>query len=201
MHSISSYSPEQAVDLGHLIVHPSAQIAPTVRIIPFEDDGSTRGPIRIGERTVIREFAVLCSGASVDHDSLVGYGTVIRRDARIGAHTVLSHMVCVERDVQIGSNVRVSTLTHLTGGCLIEDDVQIGARVATVNDNDFRWRSTPTLRAPIFRRGCKVGSGVTLLAGVEVGENSVVGAGALVTKSVPSGVVAFGVPAYIRQDL
>lgn len=115
-------------------------------------------------------------------------------------------MVCLEKDSRVGNHVRISALTHITGGCLIEDNVQVGARVVTINDKQMYWiktpdLTTPGLKAPILHRGCRVGSGVTLMSGVEIGKNTLVGAGAVVTKSLPDNVIAFGVPAYIQAEL
>lgn len=80
----------------------------------------------------------------------------------------------------------------ITGGTIIEDNVQIGARVVTVNDKAMTWRNSPVLVAPIFREQCRVGSGATILAGIEIGAAAFVGAGSTVTKPVPPDVIAWG---------
>ncbi len=198
---VESLDARTAVIEGFAEIAPSALIASGVRIVPFEDDGKSFGLIRIGPSVRIREGTIICSGVEIGENTIIGHNVVLRRSARIGANTVISHMVSVERDVSIGNYVRVSALTHLTGGCVIEDDVQIGARVVTINDNALVWREAPKLRGQILRRGCKIGSGVSLLAGVEVGENTLVGAGAVVTRDLPANVVAYGVPAYIQREL
>lgn len=201
MNTAASYSLKEAIEKELLHADPGAMIADGVRFIPFEDDGVSRGPIVIGANVRVREGTIICSGAQIGAHTIIGHNVVIRSGAHIGAHTVISHMVCVEHFARIGDNVRVSSLTHLTGHVVIEDDVQIGARVVTVNDNELRWRKNPKLVAPIFRKGCRVGSGVTILSGIEIGQNALVGAGAVVTRNVPPNVVAYGVPAYVMREL
>ena len=90
-------------------------------------------------------------------------------------------------------------MTHLAGGTILEDDVQIGAGVVTVDDNTLEWPHGQ-LEPPVFRRGARVGSGCTILGRREIGRNSLVGAGSLVTRSIPENVVAYGTPAYVQYD-
>jgi acetyltransferase-like isoleucine patch superfamily enzyme len=113
---------------------------------------------------------------------------------------VLSHLISVQHDVTIGSRVRISSLTHITGGFVIEDDVVIGAGVATVDDNYMEWPHNTELCPSIIRCGCKIGSGTTILGGLEIGRNTLIGAGSVVTRTIPENVVAFGNPAYIQRD-
>lgn len=196
-----NYSSIEALDKGLLQVQPTTNISQGVKFIPFEDDGKSVGMIKIGPNSRIRAGSIICSGVSIGENTIIGHNVVIRRGVKIGTNTVISHGVCIERDTSIGNLVRISALTHLTGGCLIEDEVQIGARVVTVNDNELIWRDNPVLIAPEFRKGCRVGSGVTILGGVEIGVNTLVGAGAVVTRSLPPNVVAYGVPAYIQREI
>jgi acetyltransferase-like isoleucine patch superfamily enzyme len=182
-----------------LILGKCCVIAPTARIIPNEDDGGHFGPVEIGEGAIVREGVVLSTGVRIGRRVLIGHHCVLRRRVRIGDDSVLSHLISIQHDVTIGARVRISSLTHLTGGSVIEDDVQIGAGVTTVDDNDMAWRDA-ALRASIFRRGCKIGSGTTILGGLEIGANAFVGAGSVVTRSIPENVVAFGNPAYVQRD-
>jgi acetyltransferase-like isoleucine patch superfamily enzyme len=195
-----AYTAELAVRDGIAQIDDAAIISEGVRFVPVEDDGTSAGVIRIGPRVHIREGAVVCSGVEIAAATIIGHNAVLRRGVSIGESTVISHMTCVERGTKIGSRCRISSLTHLTGECLVEDEVQIGARVVTINDNDLRWRRDPTLRGATFRKGCRVGSGVTILGGVEIGARAMIGAGAVVTRDVPADVLVYGVPAYIQGE-
>jgi acetyltransferase-like isoleucine patch superfamily enzyme len=82
--------------------------------------------------------------------------------------------------------------------------VFLGAGVRTVNDRELIWRDPerlPVLVPPRFDCGARVGSGSVVLAGVTVGEESLVGAGSVVTRDVPAGMVAYGVPARVRRPV
>lgn len=176
------------------------EVCNTVRFIPFEDDGTTRGPIIIGARVKIRAGAIICSGVSIGDNSIIGHQCVVRAGARIGHDSVISHFVCVEINAVIGNYVRVSSLTHITGGCYIGNHVQIGARVVTINDNEMRWRDGEILNAARILDGAKIGSGVTLLGHVTVGERAFVGAGSVVTRNVGSGQLVYGNPACVHGE-
>jgi len=205
---IEVFSTKEAVANGVAEIDSTARLSDNVRFVPFEDDGSSCGIIRIGADCLIRDGCTICSGVVIGRNSVLGHQVVVRRRARIGDHTVISHLTCIEFEVKIGSWVRISPLTHICGRCLIEDEVVIGARVATVHDREMRWveklrtgvERDPVV-SPIFRRGCRVGSGSTILTGVEIGERSLVGAGSVVTRSLPANVIAYGVPAYVQREL
>jgi acetyltransferase-like isoleucine patch superfamily enzyme len=195
-----SYSINEAAKLGLIEIAKTAIISPSVRIISEEDDCQSYGIITIGENTIIRENVVICSGVKIGSNTIIGHMVVLRKCVEIGNRCVISHLTNIERDTKIGNNARISALTHLTGSCIVEDCVEIGARVVTINDNQLAWGTNPILVAPIFRKGSRIGSGVTVLSGVEIGANSLIGAGAVVTRSIPENVVAFGVPAYVQKD-
>ncbi len=195
-----SVARDAALERGLLIVGSGCRIAPTIRIIPTEDDGREFGPVEIGEGSIVRDGVILSTGVRIGCRVLVGHNCVLRRRVRIGDDSVISHLVTIQHDVVLGSRVRISSLTHLTGGTVVEDDVQIGSGVATVDDNGMQWPRPTTLRAPVFRQGCRIGSGATILGDVEIGRNTLIGAGSVVTRAIPENVVAFGNPAYVQRD-
>ena len=201
MEGAKAFTLDEAILNKSISLGENAIVSDGARFILTEDNGVSNGVITIGKNSIIREGAIICSGVQIGDNSMIGHNSVIRSQVCIGDNTTISHLVCIEQSSQIGNNVRISTLTHLTGKCIVEDNVQIGARVATVNDNKLVWRKSPQLKAPIFRKGCRVGSGVTVLGGCEIGINSIIGAGAVVTKSIPENVIAFGVPAYVQKDV
>jgi acetyltransferase-like isoleucine patch superfamily enzyme len=75
--------------------------------------------------------------------------------------------------------------------------------VRTINDKTLTWRHPhrkPSLAAPQFDTGAKIGSGTTVLAGVTVGEHALVGASSLVTRDIPPGALAYGCPARVQGE-
>ena len=129
---------------------------------------------------------------------------------RPGAHAVVCSRISIgERCV-----VRPGTMLHANpekdgAGIVIEDDVLIGPAVQIYVDNhNFDDLSTPIInqghekaREVILKVGCWVGAGSIILSGVTIGENAVVGAGSVVTKNVPPGVIVVGNPARILREI
>ena len=155
----------------------------------------------IGPGAVIRAGAIVYAGTEVGGGTVVGHHTLLRSFVTVGADTQLGHNLTIERASRIGDRVRCSPGSHLTSSCVLADQVFLGAGVRTVNDREMIWRDPgrePELLPPSFGHGARVGSGVTTLAGVTVGDHALVGAGSVVTKDIPAGAVAYGVPARVR---
>jgi acetyltransferase-like isoleucine patch superfamily enzyme len=132
------------------------------------------------------------------------YGCAIGDNSKIGC------FVEIQKNATVGRNVKVSSHTFICEGVTIEDDVFIGHNVSFINDkypqstnpqgglqNEDDWKVVSTL----IRRGASIGTSATILCGVTIGENSIIGAGSVVTKDIPSNVVAAGVPARVRRHL
>jgi acetyltransferase-like isoleucine patch superfamily enzyme len=135
------------------------------------------------------------------------YGFVNLYGCEVGDNTRLGAFVEVQKNARIGRDCKVSSHTFVCEGVTIEDQVFIGHGVCFINDKypcavnedgepsgEDDWTVVPT----IVRRGASVGSNATIMCGVEIGENALIGAGAVVTRDVPPGHVAFGVPARCR---
>jgi len=132
------------------------------------------------------------------------YGCVIGDNTKIGA------CVEIQKKAFVGSNCKISSHTFICEGVTIEDNVFVGHGVTFVNDTYPRattqggalqteadWKVEPTL----VKKGASIGSGSTILANVTIGENSIVGAGSVVTKDVPPNVIVAGNPARVRRKI
>ena len=130
------------------------------------------------------------------------YGCEIGDESRIGT------FVEIQRGARIGSRCKISSHTFICEGVVIEDEVFVGHNVTFINDRYPRstnldgtlqtgedWECVPTL----ICRGASIGSSVTILCGVTVGERAVIGAGSVVTHDVPAGAVVAGNPARILK--
>lgn len=110
------------------------------------------------------------------------------------------------KHIWLGKNVFINhgcTFLDL-GGITIEDEVQVGPKVNLITENhplDPANRKSLDLGAILIKRNAWIGAAATILPGVTIGENSVVAAGAVVTKNVPDNVVVAGVPAKIVRSL
>jgi acetyltransferase-like isoleucine patch superfamily enzyme len=118
--------------------------------------------------------------------------------ARIGADCNLCDGVFVENDVIVGDRVTVKCGVQLWDGVTLEDDVFVGPNATFTNDPRPRSRQRPERFArTVVRRGASIGANATILPGLEIGQQAMVGAGAVVTHSVPPFAVAVGNPARI----
>jgi UDP-2-acetamido-3-amino-2,3-dideoxy-glucuronate N-acetyltransferase len=145
--------------------------------------------------------AVVFAGARVGRDSILGDQTFVREGSRIGERTVIGRGSVVDNDVRVGARVRVQTNVYLTAFTTVEDDVFVGPGAITTNDNTMSRHGPETpLAGATLRRACRVGGGVVLTPGVEVGEEAYVAAGAVVTRNVPSRAVVMGVPARVVRE-
>ena len=130
-------------------------------------------------------------------------------DCEIGDNSRVGAFVEVQRGVKIGKNVKISTHTFICEGVTIEDDVFVGHNVSFINDRYPRattggklqtaqdWECIPTL----VKQGASIGTSATILCGVTIGENAIVGAGSVVTKDVPADTIVSGVPARVRRRI
>jgi len=128
----------------------------------------------------------------------------------IGDNTKIGAFVEVQKNAFIGQNCKISSHAFICEGVHIEDNVFIGHNVTFINDlyphatnadgevqTDKDWEVIPTY----IKKGASIGSSATILAGVTIGENSIVGAGAVVTKDVPPFTIVAGNPAKVLKKI
>ena len=142
--------------------------------------------------------AIVFAGAHIGAAAIVGDQAYVRERARVGAGTLVGQGSAIDNDVVVGERVRIQSMVYLTAFSVVEDDVFVGPCAMTTND-DTMSRHGPEyeLRGATLRRGCRIGGGAVLLPRVEVGEEAVVAAGAVVTNDVPPRAVVMGVPARV----
>jgi acetyltransferase-like isoleucine patch superfamily enzyme len=156
----------------------------------------------LGARASVGAGAVVFAGAKVADGAIIGDQTFVRERTVIGADTVIGRGSAIDNDVELGARVRVQTGVYLTAFSVVEDDVFIGPGVTTTND-DTMARHPPEagIRGVTLRRASRIGGGVVLTPGVEVGEEAFIAAGAVVTGDVPPRAVAMGVPARVVREV
>jgi acetyltransferase-like isoleucine patch superfamily enzyme len=132
------------------------------------------------------------------------YGCELGDDVKVGP------FVEIQKGVKIGNRCKISSHSFLCEGVTLEDDVFIGHNVTFTNDRFPRatsgngqlqteadWNCLPTL----VKRGASIGSGATLLCGITIGENALIGAGSVVIRDVPPDTVVAGNPARTIRSL
>jgi acetyltransferase-like isoleucine patch superfamily enzyme len=146
--------------------------------------------VKLGKNVCIRDFTNL-------------YGCEIGDDVKIGT------FVEIQKGAKIGNQCKISSHTFICAGVTLEDEVFVGHNVTFTNDRYPRatngngqlqteadWACIRTL----VKRGASIGSGATLLCGITIGENAMIGAGSVVTKDVPPGAVVAGNPARVIRS-
>jgi acetyltransferase-like isoleucine patch superfamily enzyme len=150
----------------------------------------------VGAGVTICAGAVVCAGASIGAGAIIGDQAHVRERAVVGAGAVIGRGSSVEFGARIGKRALVQSNVYITAASVVEDDVFIGPGVVMTNDDTMgRHPAGEELRGAILRRACRVGGGVVLLPGVEIGEEAFVAAGAVVTRDVGPREVVMGVPA------
>jgi acetyltransferase-like isoleucine patch superfamily enzyme len=132
------------------------------------------------------------------------YGCTIGDNTKIGA------FVEIQKNAFVGKNCKISSHTFICEGVTIEDEVFIGHNVTFINDTYPRatieggalqteadWKVEPT----VIKKGASIGSSVTILANVTIGERAIIGAGSVVTKDVPPDTIAIGNPAKVLRPI
>jgi acetyltransferase-like isoleucine patch superfamily enzyme len=126
----------------------------------------------------------------------------------IGDETKIGTFVEIQKGAKIGKRCKISSHTFICEGVTLEDEVFIGHGVTFINDlyprstncsgnlqTEADWQCVSTL----VKRGASIGSGATLLCGVTIGEQAIVGAGSVVTRDVPAGAIVAGNPARVKR--
>jgi UDP-2-acetamido-3-amino-2,3-dideoxy-glucuronate N-acetyltransferase len=118
--------------------------------------------------------------------------------ALIGAECNICDHVFIENDVRVGDRVTVKCGVQLWDGTTLEDDVFIGPNVTFTNDRFPRSKVYPdAFPTTLVRQGASIGANATILPGITIGVNAMVGAGAVVTRDVPPNAIVIGNPARI----
>ena len=147
----------------------------------------------------------LGQNVKIFHEQLVNlYGCSVGDDTKIGT------FVEVQADAHVGAKCKISSHTFICEGVTIEDEVFIGHGVMFINDiyprsttddgemqigND--WEMAKTL----IKRRASIGSNATIMGGITIGENTMIGAGAVVVHDVPDNAVVAGVPARMTSEI
>jgi len=144
----------------------------------------------LGENVIVRDFVNL-------------YG------CEVGDNTKIGTFVEVQKGVKIGKNCKISSHTFICEGVVIEDNVFIGHNVSFINDRYPRATAGDRLQteddwkveSTVVKRGASIGTSATILCGVVIGEEAIVGAGSVVTREVPPRAIVAGNPARILRYL
>jgi len=161
--------------------------------------------VYIGENTKIGDGSIIQYGAFIEHDCnigkhcRIGTSTVLRRETNIGDYSIFGSLSASEGKNWIGNHVLIHSQCHLTTGIIIEDWVFIAPMFVGANDPKMlhgRRRVEKFVpKGPHIKFGSGIAVNVTVLPGVVMGRECIIGAASLVTKDVPDFSIAYGAPA------
>lgn len=160
-----------------------------MKVLNIDSDKQVLKNVRVGENVKIFNF-------------VNAYG------CEIGENTKIGSFVEIQKNATIGKNCKISSHSFICEGVTIRDNVFVGHNVSFINDkypksvNDSGQMQTEddwSVIGTIVEDGASIGTSATILCGVRIGKNAVVGAGSMVTKDVPDNVMVMGNPARIKK--
>lgn len=149
----------------------------------------------LGPHAQVRAFSVIYAGSRIGSHLETGHGAVIREQNRIGDHLSIWNNSTIDYGCTVGDRVRIHCNVYVSQFTVLEDDVFLAPGVMIANDR--HPICTTCMKGPIIKRGARVGMNATVLPEVVIGEDALVGAGAVVTKDVPPRAIVVGNPARI----
>ena len=140
----------------------------------------------------------LCEASQIGKGTRIWAFTHVLPQAKIGEDCNVCDHVFIENDVVIGDRVTIKCGVQIWDGISIADDVFIGPNATFTNDRFPRSKVYPeSFDRTVICKGASLGANCTILPGITIGENAMIGAGAVVTRSVPANVTVVGNPAKI----
>jgi len=180
-------------------IQEGAQLGEGVEIgIPPAGVGPGELPTVIGPQAHIRSKTVIYAGNVIGARFQTGHHVLIRERNTIGDDVSVGSGCVVEHHVTIGDRVRIDSQAFIPEYSILEEGCWIGPNVVLTNDHyPDSAKSKQLLKGPGIRRGACIGANATILPGVEIGQNALVGEGAVVTRDVPPSRIAVGCPARV----
>jgi len=145
----------------------------------------------------VHETACVDEGAEIGAGTKIWHFSHVMKGARIGERCIIGQNVNVDGGAAIGNHVKVQNNVSVYAGVVIEDDVFLGPSCVLTNVTNPRSQVNrhSLYEATYLRHGCTIGANATIISGVTIGRYAFVGAGSVVTKSVPDFALVVGNPA------
>jgi len=156
-------------------------------------------PLVVGRDVTVGNRALVYAGTGLGEGVYVADFATVRERCLIGELTIVGRGVAVENDCRVGARCKLETNVYLTAYSTVEDDVFLGPCVITSNDKSMGRTPGREFKGPTFKQGCRVGAGAVILPGLTIGEEALIGAGAVVTKDVGPHEVWVGNPARLLR--
>jgi acetyltransferase-like isoleucine patch superfamily enzyme len=156
----------------------------------------------IGPGAHVRSGSVIYGGSRIGSNLETGHNVIIREENSIGDNLRIWNNSVIDYGCIVGSNVKIHNKVYVAQFTVLEDDVFLGPGVTLANDiHPGCPDSLKCMRGPCINKGAQIGINSCILPRVVIGERSIIGAGSIVTRDIPAGVVAYGNPAQVICDV
>ena len=157
--------------------------------------GGASSKTEIGDNSIIRAGTYIYAGNKIGHNFTSGNKVNIRENNNIGNNVSIGTLSVIEHNINIGDSARIHSQVFIPEYSILESNCWIGHNVVLTNSKYPNHPSSKeNLQGVRIMQDAKIGANSTILPGVVVGKSSLIGAGTLVTKNVPNGVVVAGNP-------
>jgi acetyltransferase-like isoleucine patch superfamily enzyme len=158
--------------------------------------------LNIGPAAHIRSGTVIYGGSRIGCNLETGHNVVIREENEIGDNFRIWNNSVIDYGCRIGNNVKIHTKVYIAQFTVIEDNVFLAPGVTLANDiHPGCPDAADCMHGPTIKQGAQIGINCTVLPRIVIGKNAVIGAGSVVTKDIPPGMVAYGNPAQVRCEI
>ena len=191
------------MNLEKYIVYPNVKLGKNIEIgdysiIGYSEKVNKNHNTIIGFNSIIRSHSVIYYNNNIGTNFVTGHGVLLRENNKIGNHVVIGSNTVLEGNFEIGNNVNIGSNVVLPKYGLIGNNVFIGPNVSMADTIHPRCvKCIENAQGPIIKSNAKIAHGVTINPMITIGENSLIGAGAVVTRNIPDNTVAFGSPAKV----
>ena len=170
--------------------------------VPASNSDDVSMPTIIGAGARIRSHTVIYAGNQIGKNFQTGNKANIREMNQIGRDVSVGTLTVIEHHTKIGNCVRIHSQAFIPEYSIIEDHAWIGPNVVLTN---AKYPASPqaknNLKGPVVKEHAKIGANTTILPGITIGKNALVGAGSVIVRDVPDGVVVAGNPGRIIGNI